>query len=170
MISILSFIIAGIFRFGNIPLFFEATQSTELIVVVLITSFPAFMLSKMYHQFIRRGYLKGLYYIVNYNIWLITFLCCIPRDKKRNVFVQIDFFILHPTQYHPDVSLASTVKDWSAHRKRTQSWKTVIVTDLESVESIISDVHRVNDWKNKGFSVFMQDGHPVPQESCKIMH
>ena len=166
MISILSFIIAGIFRFGNIAHFFEATQSTELIVVVLIASFPAFMLSKMYHQFIRRGYLKGLYYIVNYNIWLITFLLLYTFGTKNEMSLsRLTFLFFIPLNiilmYLSHLLVKGLVRRIA---KGHRGWKTVIVTDLESVESIISDVHRVNDWKNKGFSVFMQDGHPVPQE------
>ncbi len=47
LISILSFFIAGIIRFHNIANFYQATQTFELMFIVLIASILAFMLSNV---------------------------------------------------------------------------------------------------------------------------
>ena len=173
MISILSFTISGIFRFGDISHFFEATQSGELLIFTFISSFPAFMLSKMYNQFIRRGHLKGMYYIISYNVWMITFLLLYTFSTKNEMslsrltflyFVPINLVLMYVTH--------TLIKNVVRHiAKGDKGWKTIIITDAANVESITNKTRMNYEWKSKGTSVFMYDGqnidnvmrHEIPQ-------
>ncbi|MDD3534265.1 MAG: hypothetical protein PHR27_09610, partial [Candidatus Cloacimonetes bacterium] len=97
LISILSIFIAGMIRFQNIADFDQATQTTELIAVVLITSGLAFFLSKMYSQFIRRGYLTGLFRVVIYNVWLTLFLTLYTFSTKNDMALsRLTFYFFLP--------------------------------------------------------------------------
>jgi len=166
IISILSFILAGIFRFGNIALFFDATQSVELMVVVLIVSFPAFMLSRMYQQFIQRGYLKGLYYVFSYNVWLTMLLLLYTFGTKNEMSLsRLTFLFFIPLNIVLMYTSHQMIKKLVRHiAKGNRGWKTVIITDSQNVRSIINDIHNTNNWKNKGFSVYMQDAQPIPSD------
>jgi len=163
LISILSIFIAGMIRFQNIADFDQATQTTELIAVVLITSSLAFFLSKMYSQFIRRGYLTGLFRVVIYNVWLTLFLTLYTFSTKNDMALsRLTFYFFLPINVILMYLSHLAIKAMVRHMAKGQSgWKTVIVTDAENVVSMIENVRSTNDWKNKNINIFMYDGKPV---------
>lgn len=163
LISILSFFIAGIIRFHNIANFYQATQTFELMFIVLIASILAFMLSKMYSQFIRRGYFRGLVHILSYNVWLILLLLLYSFSTKNDMALsRLTFYFFIPINVILMYASHLLIKDIVRYMaKGHRGWKTVIVTDAANVNAMIENVRSTNDWKNKGFRVFMYDGQSV---------
>lgn len=163
LISILSFFIAGIIRFHNIANFYQATQTFELMFIVLIASILAFMLSKMYSQFIRRGYFRGLVHILSYNVWLILLLLLYSFSTKNDMALsRLTFYFFIPINVILMYASHLLIKDIVRYMaKGHRGWKTVIVTDTANVDAIIENVRSTNDWKNKDFRVFMYDGQSV---------
>lgn len=163
LISILSFYIAGIIRFRNITYFFEATQTSELSFIILIVSVLAFFLSKMYNQFIRRGYFRGLVCIISYNFWLMVFLLLFAFSTKNELALsRLTFYFFLPINVIlmnvSHLLLKGVVRNIArGHR----GWKTIVISDTNNVAGILENVLSTNDWKNKDFRVFMYDGQPV---------
>jgi FlaA1/EpsC-like NDP-sugar epimerase len=129
-------------RFQNVADFDQATQTTELIAVVLITSGLAFFLSKMYSQFIRRGYLTGLFRVVIYNVWLTLFLTLYTFSTKNDMALsRLTFYFFLPINVILMYLSHLAIKAMVRHMAKGQSgWKTVIVTDAENVASMIENV------------------------------
>lgn len=172
-ISVLSLIISGLFRFGSLERFFFKTDAVELLVITAVASVPAFMLSKMYNQFIRRSQLKGLYYVISYNFWMVTLLLLYTFSTKNEMslsrltflyFIPINMVLMVITHF-------IIIKSVRHVAKGQKGWKTIIVTDAPNVASITGKMHLYASWKNAVATVFLFDGqsvdaatrHDVPQ-------
>jgi exopolysaccharide biosynthesis polyprenyl glycosylphosphotransferase len=157
--SIFAFMLAGLLRFGEFQRFFTVTNAAELTVVIVLASFAAFMISRMYRNFFSRGYLYEITYVISYNFWVFAIILLYTFSTKNTmVLSRLTFVYSVPISviflYGSHIVIKNVAR-LRAGGKR--GWKLLIVTDAENVDQTCRNVQGSNGWKNRATGVLMAD-------------
>ncbi len=159
IMSLFAFFIAGIIRFGSVGRFFSATNATELSVVIVLACVVAFVLSRMYQNFILRDLLRGLFQTIQYCFWIYTILLIYTFSTKNDMILSrltllysIPIWILLIYLSHILIKRISHV-----YAKGKNGWKQLIITDHENVDETCRWVQKNNGWKNNAIGVVLFD-------------
>ncbi len=170
IISICAFFLAGIVRFGNCNQFFMATNVTELCMVIILASVVAFLLSRMYQNFILRDLPQGLFNTVKYCFWLYTILLLYTFSTRNEMIlsrltllysIPIWFLLIFLSHF-----IIKKLSRFQANRKN--GWKRLIITDKDSICDTYRSIKGNNGWKNMTTGIVVLDDNNKPLDSEEI--
>jgi exopolysaccharide biosynthesis polyprenyl glycosylphosphotransferase len=159
LISILAFIAAGMWRFGDFAKFLNTTDSKELIIVTLLASIVAFVFSRMYENFFVRGYLHEILKGFVYTLWISLIVSLYSFGTKNAMALSrltlLYFVIINLVLIYAVHLLIK--KCCALHSGGLRGWKLLIITDLENVAPTCQNIQR-SDWKDRVMGIIMIDG------------
>jgi exopolysaccharide biosynthesis polyprenyl glycosylphosphotransferase len=158
IITIFSFVLSGLLRYRSMLLFSQSVNFRELIFIAVLSSFIAFVLSKMYSEFFNRGYLRELQHVTIYALLVMLFVSFYSFTTKNVMALSrltlLFFFLINLVMMY---ILHTLIKKASACRARGQhGWKMLVVTDSESLDATCRNIQQ-SEVKDRAVGIILLD-------------
>jgi exopolysaccharide biosynthesis polyprenyl glycosylphosphotransferase len=158
VITIFSFILSGLLRYRSVLLFSQIVNFRELIIIAVLSSFIAFVLSKMYSEFFNRGYLRELQHVTIYALLVMLFVSLYSFATKNVMALSrltlLFFFLINLVIAY---ILHTLIKKASASRARGQhGWKMIVVTDSDSLSTTCRNIQQ-SEVKDRVVGIILLD-------------
>ena len=158
IISIASFILAGILRFANFQTFIDTISFKEFVLVIIIGSIISFVASGMYRNFFKRGYFHEFNRVFIYSFIIILLLPLYYFITKNDMALPrltlLYFFIINLILIY--ITHIIIKKVYRIYMHGSRAWKLLVVVDSDSLDSTCWNIQN-SSLKDRVTGVFVLD-------------
>ncbi len=167
MITIFAFILAGMLRYRNLAEFFRTVNLSELVIVAAFSSLLAFVITKMFKEFFKRGYLMELQRVMLYSLSVMLFVSLYSFSTKNQMALSrltlLYYFIFNIFMMYV---IHIGIKLFSNSRARGKyGWKMLVITDADNANTACRNILK-SEMKNRVIGIMLWD---KPAEDFSLM-
>jgi exopolysaccharide biosynthesis polyprenyl glycosylphosphotransferase len=162
VLSLLAILLAGLLRYGTMQRFAGTVDFVELIIIALLSNFTAFIISKMYGDFFKRGYLRELQHVTLYSLLVLLFVTLYSFATKNSMALSrltlLYFSVVSVLLIYGVHLLIKTISASKARGK--YGWKLMIIADAQSAAEICLNVSK-NELNDRAVGVMILDKQTI---------
>lgn len=162
MISLAAIFFAGMMRYSTVRLFFRTINLVEIVPIVLISTCIAFVISHMYRDFFKRGYLLELQHTAIFSFLILLFLSLYSFSTKNN-FALSRLTLLYFAMLDGVLTYSCHIFIRKINKQRVKGkygWKLLVIADGDNAAAACRNIQN-SDWKDRAIGIILLDGQAV---------